>query len=55
LQWLQYPSQIIVGNLNNIRYEDSRHFRSKKGDYLKGKINQLATNRTRTLETYIEE
>jgi hypothetical protein len=30
--------------LNNIRCEASRHFRNKKGEYLKDRINKLATN-----------
>jgi hypothetical protein len=31
-------------HLNNIRREDSRHFRNKKREYLKNKINELAIN-----------
>jgi hypothetical protein len=31
-------------NLNNVRREASRHFRNKKREYLKDKINELATN-----------
>jgi hypothetical protein len=27
-----------------LRHEASRHFRNKKREYLKGKINELATN-----------
>jgi hypothetical protein len=30
--------------LNNIRCETSRHFRNKKREYLKHKINKLATH-----------
>jgi hypothetical protein len=30
--------------MNNVRRETSRHFRNKKMEYLKGKINELATN-----------
>jgi hypothetical protein len=30
--------------LKNVRSETSRHFRNKKREYLKGKINGLATN-----------
>jgi hypothetical protein len=41
LQWLQDPSQINGDNLNNIRREASRHFRSKVREYLKDKINEL--------------
>jgi hypothetical protein len=43
-QWLQDPSEIKGDNLNNIRRETSRHFRNKKREYLKDKINDLATN-----------
>jgi hypothetical protein len=32
-------------NLNNVRREASRHFRNKKREYLKGKINDLANKR----------
>jgi hypothetical protein len=31
-------------NLNNIRREASRHFRNKRREYLKDKINELARN-----------
>jgi hypothetical protein len=44
LQWLQDPSQINGDNLNNVRREASRYFRNKKKEYLKDKINELATN-----------
>jgi hypothetical protein len=46
LQWLQDPSKIRVdGNtLNNIRHETRRHFRKRKTEYLKDKIDELATN-----------
>jgi hypothetical protein len=44
LQWLQDPSEINWDNLNNVRRETSRHFRNKKRQYLKGKINELAMN-----------
>jgi hypothetical protein len=39
LQWLQDPSEINSDNPNNARHETSRHFRNKKREYLKGKIN----------------
>jgi hypothetical protein len=48
LQWLQIPSEINGDNLNNIRREASRYFRSKKSEYLKDKINELAKNSTNT-------
>jgi hypothetical protein len=44
LQWLQNPSEINGDNLNNVRREASRHFRNKKREYLKDKINELASN-----------
>jgi hypothetical protein len=44
LQWLQNPSEIYGDNLNNVRREASRHFRNKKREYLKDKINELSTN-----------
>jgi hypothetical protein len=37
-------SQINGDNLNNIRREASRHFRDKRKEYLKGKINELTRN-----------
>jgi hypothetical protein len=43
-QWLQYPSEVNGNNLNNVRREASRHFRNKKREYLKDRINELATN-----------
>jgi hypothetical protein len=52
LQWLQDPSEITGDNLNNVRCEASRHFRNKKREYLKDKINYLETNRTRISETF---
>jgi hypothetical protein len=44
LQWLQDPSVINQDNLNIVRHEASRYFRNKKREYLKDKINELATN-----------
>jgi hypothetical protein len=44
LQWLKDPSEINGDNLNNIRQETGRHFRNKKMVYLKGKIDEFATN-----------
>jgi hypothetical protein len=40
-------------NVKNVRREASRHFRNKKREYLKDKINVLATNsKPRTPETW---
>jgi hypothetical protein len=44
LQWLQYQSDISGDNLNNVRCEASRHFRNKKREYKKDKMNELVTN-----------
>jgi hypothetical protein len=44
LQWLQDPSEINGDNPNNGRHEASRYFRNKKREYLKDRINELATN-----------
>jgi len=46
IQWVQDPSQSNVDNLNNVRREDSRHFRNKKKEYLKANIEELETNIT---------
>jgi hypothetical protein len=44
LQRLHDPSQINGHNLNNVRREARKHFRKKKRDYLKGKINVPLTD-----------
>jgi hypothetical protein len=44
MQRLQNLNQSNVGNLNNVRREARRHFRNKKKDYVKAKINELETN-----------
>jgi len=44
MQWVQDPNQSHVDNLNNVRYETSRHFRNKKKEYLKAKTDELETN-----------
>jgi poly(3-hydroxyalkanoate) synthetase len=33
-----------VDNLNNVRRETSRHFRNKKKEYLKAKIDEIESN-----------
>jgi hypothetical protein len=49
-------AKINGDNLNNVRREASRHFRNKKREYLKDKINELETNsKKRTSENCIEE
>jgi predicted metal-dependent hydrolase len=44
MQWLQNPNQSNSDNLNNATQEASRHFRNKKREYLKAKINELEIN-----------
>jgi len=44
MQWVQDPSQSNENNLNNVRRKASTHFRNKKKEYLKAKIEELETN-----------
>jgi hypothetical protein len=44
LQWLQDPREINGDNRNNIRRKARKLFRKKGREYLKDKINELATN-----------
>jgi hypothetical protein len=44
LHWLQDPSEINGDNLNNVRREANKIFQEKKKEYLKDRINELATN-----------
>ena len=41
MQWVQDPCQSNVDNLNSVRREVSRHFRNKKTEYLRAKIEEL--------------
>jgi hypothetical protein len=41
MQWVQYPSQSNVDNLNNVRHEVRKHFRNKKKEYLKDETEEL--------------
>jgi hypothetical protein len=41
---LQSPSDANEDNLNDVRWEASIHFRNKKREILKGKINELESN-----------
>jgi hypothetical protein len=41
---LQDPTKSNEDNVNNVRRETSGHFRNKKREYLKAKINELGTN-----------
>ena len=42
--WVQDPCQTNVDNLNSVRREVSRHFRNKKKEYLRAKIEELEAN-----------
>ena len=44
MQWIHDPSQSNVDNLNNVRCSASRHFRNKKKEYMKAKIEELENN-----------
>jgi hypothetical protein len=44
MQWLKDLNEINGDNLNNIKREPRRHFRIKKREGLKDKINELATS-----------
>jgi hypothetical protein len=44
LQWLQDPTEMNEDNLSDIRRDASRHFRKKKREYLKDKINEFESN-----------
>jgi hypothetical protein len=43
IQWLQNSNQRNGDQLHNVRRDASRHFRNKKKEYLKAKINELET------------
>jgi hypothetical protein len=56
LQWLQHLWPVNGDNTNVVRCEASRRFRSKKREYPKDNINNLATSRnTRNLHRSINE
>jgi hypothetical protein len=44
LRWSQDLSKISGDSLNNVRRVASEHFRNKKGEYMKDRINELTTN-----------
>jgi len=44
MYWLQDPNQNIVDNLNSVRREAIIHFRNKKNNYQKTKIDELETS-----------
>ena len=48
MHWLQDPKQFYGENLNNVRREATGHFRDKKSEYLKARIDELETNNKNT-------
>ena len=44
VHWVQDSSQSNLDNLNNERRDASRHYRNKKKEYMKAKIEELETN-----------
>jgi hypothetical protein len=44
MQWLQDSNHSNVDNINNVRHEAWGHFRNKKTEYLKAKIDEFETN-----------
>ena len=40
MHWSQHSNQSNEGNQNNVKCEDSRHFRNKRKDYLKVEIDE---------------
>jgi len=51
MRWLEDPNKNKVDNVENVRHEGSRHFRNKKKEYLKAKIDELESNRSKISET----
>ena len=52
VQWVQNPNQSNVGNLNKVKRKASRHFRNKKMEYPRAKIDDLETkSKTKISET----
>ena len=43
IRWLRDPNQSNLDNPTSVRPEGSRHFRNKKKEYQKAKINELET------------
>jgi len=43
MQWLRDPNQSNVDNPTSVRPEGNKHFKNKKKEYLKAKINELET------------
>jgi hypothetical protein len=52
LQWLNDSSEVNGDNLKIVRREASKYFRHKKKEYLKDKINELATDSKNIRDLY---
>jgi hypothetical protein len=44
--------QVVASSVCNIKHEASRHFRTERREYLKDKINELATNSKNIRDPY---
>jgi len=44
IEWLQDPNQSNVDNLNSVRRVANTHFKNKKTEHPKAKINELEIN-----------
>jgi hypothetical protein len=44
MQWIQDPTQSNVDTPCTVRHKASRHFRNKKKEYLKAKVDEDETN-----------
>jgi flagellar basal body rod protein FlgC len=44
MQWVYNPNHSKADNLDYVRHKASRHFRNKKKEYMKAKIDELETN-----------
>jgi hypothetical protein len=44
LQWVQNPSEMKADNMDGVRHEADRTFRTKKREYPRYKINDFETN-----------
>ena len=44
MEWLQDSNHSNVDNVNNVRHEARGHFRNKKTEYLKAKLDEFETN-----------
>jgi hypothetical protein len=53
MQWLQEPNHSNADNLNYARREAIGHFRNKKKENLKAKIDELETKRKKKSQRFV--